>query len=174
MSSVQPFDTQETATRLRESLSTIEWAVSVVPERWSHDLPDFYTQGEWGVAMNLAHLVVYEERIALPVLEALAAGGDGADATPSGGEDWFLNDAVALSKEEVGVMVERLRKARVRQIEIVETYDAQLFNAPVTPLWSSGRHGAVPHSAGWVATKTFQHTWEHGNAILRLVLFAPG
>jgi hypothetical protein len=24
-----------------------------------------------------------------------------------------------------------------------------------------------------VATKTFQHTWEHGNAILRVALFAP-
>jgi len=123
--------------------------------------------------MNLAHLVVYEERIAVPVLEALATGADGVSATPSSREDWFLNDAVALSKDEVGVMVARLRKARVRQIDIVESYDPDRFNAPATPLWSSGIHGTPPHSAGWVATKTFQHTWEHGSAILRLVLFAP-
>jgi len=142
-------------------------------ETLSHDQPDFYAPGEWNVAMNLAHLVVYEERIAVPVLEALVTGSDGVGATPSSREDWFFNDAVALSRDEVGVMVERLRKARVRQIEIVEAYDAERFNGAVTPLWSSGRHGAAPHSAGWVATKTFQHTWEHGNAILRLVLFAP-
>jgi hypothetical protein len=108
-----------------------------------------------------------------PVVFIHGALMDGVGATPSGREDWFLKDATELSEEEVGWIFERLRKARSRQIELVERYDPERFNVPVTPLWSSGRHGAVPHSAGWVATKTFQHTWEHGNAILRLALFAP-
>jgi len=144
VSSGQRFGTHETARRLREWLSTIGWAVSVVPERWSHDLPEFYAADEWGVAMNLAHLVVYEEQISLPVLEALAAGGDGVGATRSAIERWLLGDAVAIFREPVDLLLERLRKAREDQIDIVEAYDQERFNAPVTPLWSSGRDGAVP------------------------------
>lgn len=36
-------------------------------------------------------------------------------------------------------------------------------------LWSE----RLRHSAGWVAAKTFQHTWEHGNFLLRVALFSP-
>lgn len=159
MSKVRPFDTHATAQRLRESISTIEWAVSVLPERWSHDLPDFYTQGEWGVAMNLAHLVVYEEEISLPVLAALAAGGEGVGATRSATEDSFLADAITIASEPIDGLLERLRLARDRQIDIVEAYDGERFNTAVTPLWSSplsrasGRQG-TPQSAGWVARRS--------------------
>jgi hypothetical protein len=40
----------------------------------------------------------------------------------------------------------------------------------VTPLFTRGETMRAP---GWIATKTFQHTWEHGNALLRLALYAP-
>ncbi len=167
------FDPNETAQRLSESLATIEWAVSAIPPRFTHELPDFYPEGEWGVAMNLAHLVVYEEEIANPVLAALAAGGDGVGSVRSAMEGWFLNDALAIAGEPIDALLGRLKAARGRQIEMVESFAAERFNAPMTPLWASGRHGTPPHSAGWVATKTFQHTWEHGNAVLRMALFAP-
>ena len=39
-------------------------------------------------------------------------------------------------------------------------------------LWSN-RNGGEALAMSWVATKTFQHTWEHGNAILRVALFTP-
>ena len=56
--------------------------------------------------------------------------------------------------------------------EIVESAPVELFNDPKTMLWS-GRNAGRPHPLSWVATKTFQHTWEHGNSILRVALFAP-
>jgi hypothetical protein len=74
----------------------------------------------------------------------------------------------------MAAIMARLRPARARQIEIVESFDRERFNEPLTPLWSgSGRYGGPLHPPGWVATKTFQHTWEHGNAVLRVALFAP-
>ena len=54
----------------------------------------------------------------------------------------------------------------------IEPLTADAFNTPRTRLFTDPR-ADLPHSIAWVATKTFQHTWEHGNAILRVALFAP-
>src|SRR4051812_46038040 len=77
---VQPelrFRLNETIDRLRQSLATLEWASSMVPPPWTHDVPPTAPPGAWSVAMNLAHLITYEEQLALPVLRAMAQGSDG-------------------------------------------------------------------------------------------------
>lgn len=167
------FTIEETASGLRESLATVEWAVSLLPPRWSHDLPDHYEADAWGAAMNVAHLAVYEEALAAPLIASLAAGGDGTDAAASAAER--TAEAFAIADQPLRVLLQRLRSARQRQIKIVEEYDPKRFNVPLAPHWGRlyPRYGSRLHSAAWVATKTFQHTWEHGNAILRLALFAP-
>ncbi len=167
------FDVGETAKRLRGSLETVEWALSMVPVKYTHSLPDFYPPEDWTVAMNVAHLTIYDERIAIPLLKSLAAGGDGVGVVKSLGESWFYDDAKALSVEPLSVLGPRLRSARGDQAAVVESFSDDSFNARVTPLWATGRHGNPPHSPGWIATKSFQHTWEHGNAVLRMALFAP-
>jgi hypothetical protein len=167
------FDADETASRLRESLRSVEWAASLIPEAYTRAMPDFAAPDEWHAAMNLAHLVVYEEEISYPVLKHLAEGGDGVGATKSAIEQWFYNDAVALSSQPMGELVRRLSDVREKQIVLIEVCAPERLNERVTPLFGTGRHGTGPHSLGWVATKTFQHTWEHGNALLRLALFAP-
>jgi hypothetical protein len=166
------FDVPETARRLGDSLATLEWAVANVPERWTHALPDYVDPAEWTVARILAHVVVYEEGVAAPVLAEMAARRD-ASAVEFSGEG-SQAEAEALAREPIAVIMERLRPARERQIEIVRSLDHEWFNTPLTPLWSgSGRYGEPLQPAGWVATKTFQHTWEHGNAVMRVALFAP-
>src|SRR5438552_1593959 len=88
---------EEVAAHLAGSLRTVEWAVAQVPEQWHHRSPGgvspVFPADTWGAAMNLAHLTVYEERVAAPVLEALAVGGDARDAVPSSGEGWLLREA---------------------------------------------------------------------------------
>jgi hypothetical protein len=123
--------------------------------------------------MNLAHLVVYDEGIALPILLSLAAGEDGTTLVRTTNENWFFNDAVALAVEPVEVLLGRLEVSRMRQAELVEGFSAADFNRRWSPAFGSGLHGNAPHSPAWVANKTFQHTWEHGNAVLRMMLFAP-
>ncbi len=167
------FTISQTADRLRESLATIEWAVSLLPERWSHAVPDYYEPDAWGAAMNVAHLAVYEDKLAGPVLASLGAGGDGTDAATSADER--TAEAFAIADRPLPELLERLRSARERQIKIVEGFDPERFNVLLAPHWGRlyPRYGSRLHSAAWVATKTFQHTWEHGNAILRLALFSP-
>ena len=122
--------------------------------------------------MNVAHLTVYEEAIATPVLAALADGEDGVGATRSEIETWFLPQAQALAAEPMETILTRLRKARQSAIDVVERFDEARWNQGVTPLWTRSVPGLL-RSPAWVATKTIQHTWEHGNAVLQMALFAP-
>lgn len=164
----------EVVRRFRESLEAIEWAVSEIPEAYHHVLPDFYAPEEWTAGMNLAHVVVYEEQLANPVMDALASGEDGVSAVRSGRESWFYADSVAASSEPLSVLLERYRAAREKGIAAIDSFTEERFNDAVCPLWqASGRHGGALQPPGWVAMKTFQHSWEHGNALLRLALFAP-
>lgn len=174
------FNISDTVERLRQSLATVEWAFEALPEGATHNLPPYLPADAWTAAMNVAHMVVYEEEIANPVLASLAAGGDGVGATRIRGtrvddkvrqtpmEEWFLTEAQQLAVEPRSVLLDRLHMVRAEGVHLVESFSDGAFNAPVMPLWPPEMR-----SPGWLATKTFQHTWEHGNAVLRLVLFAP-
>ena len=167
------FDRAETERQLRESLRVLELALAQAPERWHRPSGEETPPDFWGAAMNLAHLAVYEERIAAPVLEALADGGDGSDAIrPGATADWEEREAAQLSREPVGRILERLRAARERQIAAVRRIPDERFTTPATPHWTRVRDDA-PKSPAWVAAKTVQHTWEHGNSVMQIALFFP-
>lgn len=168
------FGVAETAARLEESFETLRWAVGMAPSAWHHRPPPFQRPGgelPWSIAQNLAHMLIYEETAAAPVLEELLAGGDGSLAVPSWRDERFSEERVGfarLSREPVAELLDRLGRARRRQVDAVRTFSSERFNTKLTSLW--GPSGQRP---GWVATKTFQHTWEHGNSILQVALFAP-
>jgi hypothetical protein len=121
--------------------------------------------------MNLAHIVTYERRIGLPLLESLAAGGDGTGVVTF--EQSFFGDSQAIAGEPIAALLEQFRALREREIAIVQAYDAARFNTAATDAFNTAAHGSRPHSPAFVAVKSFQHTWEHGNAILRALLFVP-
>ena len=123
--------------------------------------------------MNVAHLVVYEEELANPILASLAAGGDGSAAVRPNLLAWWEPDAKAIASEPLDLLVPRLRAARERHIELVASFDDAAFNKPVCPVFGARWHEGALHPPGWVASKTWQHTLEHGNAVLRAGLFAP-
>lgn len=166
---IDTFEVEATANRLADSLSTVEWAIRQIPAEWTHR-PLVITPDEWHAAMNLAHLTIDDEYIARPVLEALAEGGDGVGSTRSGMEHWFSQDAIDLSAEPIDLILTRFKAARESHIATVRKFSPEQFNRAVTPIWA---YGGVLNSPGWVATKTLQHTWEHGAPILRAALFAP-
>lgn len=167
------FDRAEAERQLRESLRVLELAVAHAPQRWHRPAEEDAPADFWGVAMNLAHLTVYEERIAAPVLEALADGGDAADAVrPGATADWEEREAAALSREPVGRILARLRAARERQTAALRRIPDERFAVPATPHWARVRSTALK-SPAWVAAKTVQHTWEHGNSVMQIALFHP-
>jgi len=160
------FDRDETARQLIESLRLLEAAVARTPERWHRPAPAEGPPGAWGVAMNLAHLVVYEESHPVPVLEAIAAS---APEPPGSGSDEALDRATAeLAAQPLERILDRLRAARQRQAAAVRAISDGRFAAPSTHRW-----GRPPRSAAWVAAKTVQHTWEHGNTVMQFALFYP-
>jgi hypothetical protein len=166
----------DTIDRLRRSLDDVLYAVSITPETWRHRAPATVEGldwlGGWSVAENLAHLAVYEESIAAPVLEAILAGRDGTDDVISVLEGDYEARWRNLAASPIEHISQRLADARDHQIAAVSSMSDDLFHELTTALWATDltRNG---HSAAWVATKTFQHTWEHGNSILRIALFAP-
>ncbi|MDP9236612.1 MAG: DinB family protein [Chloroflexota bacterium] len=158
----------EVVRRLEDSLRDLEFGLGMVPEQWIDALVPGAPADDRTVSMNLAHLAIYEDVMALPLLRSFEPAFDIASARRGGDESWFLNEAIALSKEPIVSILDRLRGARREQIELVQALGEERLNHGTTPLWPDPQH-----TAGWVATKTFQHTWDHGNAILRVALFAP-
>ena len=158
---------------MRDSFETVAWAARMVPEGFTHAPMPWQPAEDWSVAMNLAHLVVYDESIASPILESMAAGEDGTTLVRSTVENWFLDEMVALSREPVEMLLSRLEASRSRQSGFIAAFSEDDYNRRWTPAFATGRHGNPPHSPAFVAAKTFQHTWEHGNAVLRAALFSP-
>jgi hypothetical protein len=159
-------DRAETIRQLDESLRLLERAVAAAPERWHRPAPGEAPPDFWGVAMNLAHLAVYEEHWPVPVLEAIASGTPEPPVTTS--DEAAERDAAALAVEPLEAILDRLRAARRRQIDALQAMTDQRFESATTRRWSRG-----PSTVAWVAAKTVQHTWEHGNAVMQIALFFP-
>jgi hypothetical protein len=162
------FDPARLARQLSESLAMLDWAVRGTPARW---LGVPLTDGGWSVARNLAHLAAYEERLAVPVLEELAAGGDGMATLRGLSRQPRWDDGETATADDVDALLARLAGARTRQAGLCATFDPDAFNAPTCRFW--GFREGTAHPPGWVVTKTIQHTWEHGNTPLQALLFAP-
>jgi hypothetical protein len=165
-----------TIDRLAQSLADVLYAASITPAIYHYRSPAAATGlvwfGTWSVAENLAHLAVYEEHVAAPILEAIVAGRDATAEVNSVIESDYEAHWQALSKSPLDEIVQRLSAARSRQLDAISVMSGDLFQAPTTTLWTDVL-AADGHSAAWVAAKTFQHTWEHGNSILCVALFAP-
>jgi hypothetical protein len=157
---------------LTQSLKAMEWAVSQTSQRWHHPPPGAIPGDEWGVAMSLAHLAVFEEYVAVPALEAVAGGGDGAEGLPQGRQDWLGHTDVALSVQPIEAILDRLRAARQRTLEAIQLTSDDRFALPLLPHWPDAGPEGLKSSA-WVAAYTLQHSWEHSAAIAGIAVFAP-
>ncbi len=156
------------ARQMEESLRALEWALSVLPPALLKPEPRRLDvrRGEWSPAMQVAHLAAYEQRLAAPVLEALANGGDGSEVLESLRVGYDA-DQSQMASEPLGYTLDALWSARRRQIRAVESFSRDEFNRPLTQVW-----GLPLRPPAWVALKTLQHTWEHGNSILQAALQA--
>ena len=120
---------------------------------------------EWSAAMNLAHLALYEERVAIPVLAAASRREDGATTVRSSEEGPLEGAARSLAAEDFASVVRRYEDAAQAHAQMLGRFDDESFNEPGCSLGSPPL-GLV--CAGWVAKKSIQHTWEHGHAVIRV------
>lgn len=122
-----------------------------------------YTQppkglGEWTVARHVFHLWYYEQTIALPSMQQWLGG------TIPALEDSDEDIAWSKTQDRVESLLEKFRNVRAEQIALLPKFDSTDWNNTREAVWG-------PVTLLWVVSKTYQHTAEHINDVMRISLF---
>ncbi len=159
------------AKQLDQTGQIIEWAISLFSEERLSEEPSHRTHpnapegiesffGKWSALRVLFHLLYYEETIVLPSLKHWV--GEPVPIYPKSSEEeqeWKKCD----NKTK---LLDRFREVRKRQLEIINRID------PID--WDNDKlvyHGHGKVSAYWFVSKTIQHTFAHGDKLLRKALY---
>lgn len=148
-------------TQLQSSLEGFLWAIEQVPDErhFISRRPE-----RWSVARITFHVGWYERHIALPAMRqwlggpALASTSQEEDAAR---EEQEWNDGQGHT---MLAMIKELRALRMEESAIAANTSPGLWDEDRPALW-----GEV--SLHWIMTKTYQHTLEHTDEILRQYLW---
>ena len=142
--------------QLRASADGFVWGVEQVPVERRHSQPPAKL-GEWSAARHVFHMLYYEQNVAIPRMQQWL-GGPGIAAHE-------LDEGAAWSKaQNVERLLTDFREVRDAQIALLPKFDDTLWYKTRETTWG-------PKTLLWVVSKTFQHTAEHTNGVLRLALF---
>ena len=146
--------------QLKASADGFEWAFSRIPSHLHEQLPpDPAYLGTWSPARHVWHVTEYERCLALPsMIDWLKI--EQID------EDWPDDDEAWAKVQDRGfdTLIANFRRVRQQQIDLLDQLKDVDWDAPRETLW-----GLKPLSM--VVTKTFQHTYEHGDTLLRMGLW---
>lgn len=119
--------------------------------------PDYL--GTWEPARHVWHVTEYENQIVIPSMREWLS-------IPMDKPNWADDDAswAAVSDKSRTTQLERFWEARNTQLGLLNELGDLDWNAPRKTLW-----GEQPLSM--VVTKTLQHTYEHGDTLLRMGLW---
>lgn len=118
--------------------------------------------GLWPPARHVWHVTEYERCLAVPSMKQWLGGAlppDNDDLWPDTDEAW--RDAQERTFDELVAAFRAVRQEQIAMLDQLETVD---WTAPRETLW-----GNKPLSM--VVTKTYQHTFEHGDTLLRMGLW---
>jgi DinB family protein len=146
---------------LASSTDSFVWAVELIPveERYVAPRP-----GRWSAARVVFHVVCYEQRIALPTMRQWRGGSRPDVSTPEedgAREEAEWNDGKGHALED---MMKEFRQGRAEQLALLMQLPASAWQETREAIWK-------PVSLQWVLTKTYQHTIEHTDEILRAYLW---
>jgi hypothetical protein len=147
--------------QLKASADGFEWAVSQIPSAYHAQLPpDPGYLGTWSPARHIWHVTEYERCLVIPsmlewITEPLTIELD----WPDDDEAW-----VQVQERGAEVLLVKFLNVRQQQIDLLDRLASVDWNEPHETLW-----GMKPLSM--VVTKTFQHTYEHGDTLLRMGLW---
>ena len=144
--------------QLQASADGFIWGVEQVPpERRSIQPPGPSPFGEWPATRHLIHLINYEEVIALPSMRQWLGAPRPVVAAWDDTERW--DGGWTLER-----LVDRFRGVRAEQIGLLAEFDDRLWAESREAIWG-------PVALQWVVSKTYQHTLEHTDTVLRQALF---
>ena len=145
------FDSQ-----LRSTLDGFIWSVQQVSEERWYALPP--TQlGEWSMAQHVFHMLHYEEKLALPSMQQWLGAPLAVREK--------VDEAIWDHPPPIQVMLDQFKRVRFAEINLLTNFDDMAWRSvQKTTFW-----GEV--SLYWLVSKTYQHTLDHNQDILRLALF---
>jgi hypothetical protein len=147
--------------QLKASADGFEWAFSQIPPALREKLPpDPGYLGTWPPVRHVWHVSEYERCLAIPAMYLWLDGPMPPD------EDWPDDDDAWAKAQARGLdgLIAEFRRVRQQQIDLLDRLAAVDWNEPRETGW-----GLKPLSM--VVTKTFQHTYEHGDTLLRMGLW---
>ena len=147
--------------QLKASADGFEWAFSQIPSSYRESLPPGPEYlGTWPPARHVWHITEYERCLVIPTMYKWLNG----PLPPDG--DWHDDDNTWVKVQERGFeeLIAEFWRVRQAQIELLDQFS--------TIDWSTPRETFFgPKPLSWVVTKTFQHTYEHGDTLLRMGLW---
>lgn len=143
--------------QLQASADGFVWGAEQVPSPRRNVQPPAGL-GEWTAARHIFHMLYYEQTIALPSMRQWL--GDACPSTDGLDEDV----AWAEGQKNVESLLAEFRKVRVEQVALLPRLADAVWNAVHETVWG-------PVTLLWVVSKTYQHTTEHTNDVMRIALF---
>ncbi len=146
---------------LQVSAEGFEWGFWSVPERLREATPiDAGYMGLWPAVRHIWHVTEYERCLALPSM------GQWLGGQRPGDEAWMDDDATwnANRSTPARELMDRFWNTRRRELALLEDLRAVDWRERRDTVW-----GEKPLT--WVVTKTYQHTLEHGDTLLRMGLW---
>jgi hypothetical protein len=143
--------------QLRASADGFVWGAEQVPNARRFVQPP-KGLGEWIAARHIFHMVYYEQTIALPSMQQWL----GAECPSTD----HLDEEVAWGEGQANFesLLAQFRLVRAEQVALLPKFDALAWETTREAVW-----GSV--SLRWVVSKTYQHTAEHTNDVMRMALF---
>lgn len=147
--------------QLEASADGFVWAFSQIPSSLSESLPpEPGYLGTWPPARHVWHVSEYERCLVIPSMKQWLGG-----SIPLG-DSWLDDDNTWAKVQNRGLeaLTAAFRDVREQQIALMGQLINAEWNTPRETLW-----GHKPLSM--IVTKTFQHTYEHGDTLLRMGLW---
>ncbi|MBI1280549.1 MAG: hypothetical protein GC179_20670 [Anaerolineaceae bacterium] len=148
---------------LRTSGEGFEWAFSQINPALHKGLPPNPRYlGLWQPARHVWHITEYERCLVIPSMQQWLGGAmlpDDEDIWPDNDEAWQqVQDNIADE------FIAAFHDIRQQQINLLDQLVDVDWDTPRETIW-----GMKPLSM--VVTKTYQHTFEHGDTLLRMGLW---
>lgn len=147
--------------QLQASADGFVWAISQISPALRENLPpapDYL--GTWLPARHVWHVTEYERCLVIPSMNQWLGGSMPDNDT------WLDDDNTWAKVQNRGFdeLTSAFRHIRQQQIELLDKLIDADWNTQRETLW-----GHKPLSM--IVTKTFQHTYEHGDTLLRMGLW---
>ncbi len=148
--------------QLLATASSLVWTIEQVPTERHHQRPprpDWL--GEWTLARHVFHLSQYERTKALPYVLQSAD----LPIPPQSDEDEEMLWQRDGMRRDVKDMLAEFQQVRNELISILDRLDDAAWEAPI------GKEAWGIVTLKWVMTKLYQHTYDHTNTLLQIVVF---